>query len=250
MNEIVKIREENGKRAVSAIELYDFLEVDTRFNDWIKRMFEYGFEEGKDFYSILSKTTPKGGRPTTDYALTLDCAKEISMLQRSEKGKQARQYFIEMEKKALAPRTGKELIAQALVFANQILEEAKLENEQLMIENKAKEKQLQLAAPKVELFDAAMSTDSVMLIREAAKLISDMGQNKLFAKLRDDKYLMKNNEPYQRYIDAGYFQIKERVVNTATDNMIRFTTYVTQKGIAHLHQRYGKRQNQLIPFTN
>lgn len=69
-------------------------------------MFDYGFEEDKDFTPISGKTiSPKGGRPSMDYALTLDCAKEISMLQRSDKGKQARQYFIAMEKQALAPRS-------------------------------------------------------------------------------------------------------------------------------------------------
>lgn len=97
MEEIIKITEKTGLgQVVSARELYEFLEVRTDFTDWCKRMFEYGFEEGVDFSPILGKST--GGRPSRDYALTLDTAKEISMIQRSDKGRQARRYFIECER--------------------------------------------------------------------------------------------------------------------------------------------------------
>ena len=100
MNELVRITEHNGSKVISARELHEFLEVETRFSDWIKRMFSYGFEEDLDYYSILSnRSDGLPGKPKQDYALTLDCAKEISMLQRNEKGKQARRYFIEVEKK-------------------------------------------------------------------------------------------------------------------------------------------------------
>lgn len=75
-----------------------FLEVKTDFTEWCKRMFEYGFEQDKDFTPILGKST--GGRPSTDFALTLPTAKEISMLQRTEKGKEARKYFIACEEVA------------------------------------------------------------------------------------------------------------------------------------------------------
>ncbi|WP_448529193.1 antA/AntB antirepressor family protein [Raineya sp.] len=88
---------EQGSQVVSARDLYDFLGVKTDFTDWCKRMFDYGFEQGQDFSPILRKSTL--GRPSIDYALTLDTAKEISMLQRSEKGRQVRRYFIECEKR-------------------------------------------------------------------------------------------------------------------------------------------------------
>lgn len=100
MSEIIKVTDNNGKKAVSARDLYAFLQVQAAFTHWCKRMFEYGFEEGRDFMPILAESS--GGRPSMDYALSIDCAKEISMLQRTERGKQARQYFIDMEKKALA----------------------------------------------------------------------------------------------------------------------------------------------------
>lgn len=84
MKELIKITEQNGQKAVSARELYEFLEVETRFNDWIIRMFEYGFTENIDYQVLLkNEYNPNGGRPQKNYALSLDCAKEISMLQRS-----------------------------------------------------------------------------------------------------------------------------------------------------------------------
>jgi len=98
MKALIEIKEKNGHQIVSARELYNFLEVDTPFTMWIRRMFDYGFDEETDFITILLEST--GGRPSIDYALTMDCAKEISMLQRNDKGKEARKYFIEVEKAA------------------------------------------------------------------------------------------------------------------------------------------------------
>lgn len=101
MNELIKIQEHNGKQAVSARELFVFLDVKSDFTHWVKRMFEYGFEEGKDYSIVIVKNdgNSKGGRSTlTDFALTMDCAKEIAMIQRSPQGKQAREYFIACEK--------------------------------------------------------------------------------------------------------------------------------------------------------
>ena len=97
----IKIIEDAGKQLVSARELHNFLEVQTQFTDWAKRMFEYGFTENQDFEAITQKRVTAQGNKTTyrDYALTLDAAKEISMIQRTEKGKEARQYFLEIEKK-------------------------------------------------------------------------------------------------------------------------------------------------------
>ena len=95
MNDLIPISYENERPTVSAKELHTFLEVGTRFNDWFPRMCEYGFQEGKDFCSILSKSS--GGRPGSDHAVTIPMAKELCMLQRTAKGKQCREYFISCE---------------------------------------------------------------------------------------------------------------------------------------------------------
>lgn len=100
MQELIKVTKDgNGNSVVSGRDLHEFLEVKTPYKDWFPRMVEYGFAENIDFISLAQKCAkPNGGRPKTDHALTLDMAKEISMIQRTEKGKQARQYFIEVEK--------------------------------------------------------------------------------------------------------------------------------------------------------
>ena len=95
--ELIKVNKENN--TVSARELHEFLEIGTRFDKWFRRMCEYGFNENDDFIRVAQKCPTLGGIQTIiDYAITLDMAKEISMIQRTKKGKQARQYFIQCEK--------------------------------------------------------------------------------------------------------------------------------------------------------
>ena len=92
MNELIKITtNEVGEPTVLGRELHEFLKVATPYDKWFPRMAEYGFSEGKDFSTFLSEST--GGRPSTDHLLTIDMAKEICMIQRTEVGKQARQYL-------------------------------------------------------------------------------------------------------------------------------------------------------------
>lgn len=99
-NELIKISEQNGKQAVSARELHAYLESKQEFSNWIKaRIQKYGFVENQDFEVFHSfMENPNGGRPLTEYALTIDCAKELSMVEGNEKGKEARRYFIDVEK--------------------------------------------------------------------------------------------------------------------------------------------------------
>ena len=103
MNELIKIKtNEDGKQLVSARELHEFLEVTERFTQWFdKRIKKYGFAEGEDFTSVKTFTLVNNGanRELQDYVVTVDMAKELSMLQNTEKGKQARRYFIDCEKK-------------------------------------------------------------------------------------------------------------------------------------------------------
>lgn len=102
-NELIKItKDDNGNSVVSGRDLHEFLEVNTQYTKWFNRMAEYGFTENVDFAVIVKNVYDEkvfgGVRKITDHAMTLDMAKEISMIQRTEKGKQARQYFIEVEK--------------------------------------------------------------------------------------------------------------------------------------------------------
>jgi len=129
MNELIKVTEQNGKQAVSARELHQFLENSDNVNTWFKRQAERAMlVENEDFIAILQEST--GGRPSIDYAITLSAAKEIAMLNGGEKGKQARQYFIECEKQLNKPKTQIELILQSA----QLL--AEMERKQLALENR------------------------------------------------------------------------------------------------------------------
>lgn len=147
MNELIALNQSsiNGEvqQTVNARELHAFLEVQTAFKDWIaRRIAEYGFEDEKDFCSFLSES--QGGRPSKEYQISLDMAKELAMVERNEKGKQARQYFIECERKLrerqvkLAPKTYVEAL-RALA-------------DEVEAHNKTQE-QLAIAAPKSEYFD-------------------------------------------------------------------------------------------------
>lgn len=101
--ELIKIIEREGRQLVSGRELHEFLEIKTRYNDWFKRMVEYGFDEGSDFLLVTQKRETNNLKnpviTVIDHAISIDMAKEISMIQRTEKGKTARQYFINCEKK-------------------------------------------------------------------------------------------------------------------------------------------------------
>lgn len=121
MNQLIKITQnENNESVVSGRELHGFLEVSTPYTQWFERMIEYGFVQNVDFIGLSQKSEkPQGGRPTIDHALKLDMAKEISMIQRTAKGKEARQYFIEVEKEykqqqLRIPTTQRELVQLAL----------------------------------------------------------------------------------------------------------------------------------------
>ncbi|UCS89692.1 antA/AntB antirepressor family protein [Lactococcus lactis] len=120
MNQLITIKQnENSDQVVSGRELHEFLEVKTPYHIWFERMAEYGFTENVDFIGFEQKSSKLGGRPSVDHALKLDMAKEISMIQRNEKGKQARQYFIEVEKQAKdqqlrVPTSQRELVQLAL----------------------------------------------------------------------------------------------------------------------------------------
>lgn len=233
MNEIVKVNYDNDRITVSARDLHEFLEVRTRYNDWFHRMREYGFTESVDFNLLKNeRVQDEGGRMVSrtvdDAQLTIDMAKEICMLQRNEKGREARQYFIQLEKDWNTPE---KVMARALVLAHKEIESVKQVNSALM-------SQLEEQAPKVEFADKVSNTDKLISVGEMAKLLRDkgfnVGRNKFFKYLRDNKVLMENNIPYQKYIDAGYFQVRE---TSNRNGGVFLVTYITGKGQMYLVDR-------------
>ena len=125
MTELIQIKEKDGLQAVSARELHRFLGTKERFSTWFERMIQYGLLENQDFTSVKTFTLVNNGaqRELDDYALTLDCAKHIAMVQRSEKGKQAREYFIECEKR-LKRTNDEDLLLLNIIKAGSVEERA------------------------------------------------------------------------------------------------------------------------------
>ncbi|MCU7570455.1 phage antirepressor KilAC domain-containing protein [Riemerella anatipestifer] len=245
MKALIKITEQNGKQAVSARELHSFLEIKDKFADWIKRMFEYGFIENIDYQSLSDfSEKPNGGRPLINYALTLDCAKEISMLQRSDKGKQARRYFIECEKKlkTTLPTTYKEALLELI--------KKEEEKEVLLLQNQEQQAQLEAQAPKVLFTEAVMGSKTSCLIGELAKVITqngyEIGERRLFKYLRENGYLGRKGERYnipnQKYVEQGIFELKKGTRSGSGGVMhTTITTKVTGKGQVYFVNKFLKR---------
>lgn len=160
MGELIPIHNNDGAQAVMGRDLHAFLEVGRDYTNWFKQMVGYGFVEGQDFTPDLAKST--GGRPRADHIVSLDMAKEISMIQRTDKGKQARQYFIECERRAKEPAqlSPEELMARAIKVADNTIKEleAKTADQALALE---------AAKPKVEYYDHCVSIESdVMTVKD------------------------------------------------------------------------------------
>lgn len=228
MNELIKVNYENDKCTVLGRDLHSFLEVDTPYHIWFPRMCEYGFNENIDFSAFKQKCSK--GRPSTDHEITIDMAKEISMLQRTDRGKQARQYFLELERQWNTPEV---VMARALKFSNDKI---------LQLETQIKKDK-----PKVLFADAVETSESSILIGDLAKLLKqngvNTGQKRLFQWLRDNGYLIKSgsskNMPTQKSMDLQLFEVKERTINNP-DGSIRVTrtTKVTGKGQVYFINRF------------
>lgn len=224
MNELIKTFKQNdGSVAVDGRDLHDFLEVETPYRIWIQRMIEYGFTENVDFIGFEQKSTkPQGGRPQVNHALTLDMAKELSMIQRTDRGKQARQYFIAMEKQAKAqPQLP---LPKDYPSALRALADSMEENQKL--KPAADYTQKMLANPGLET-TSVIAKNYGYSTREFNKLLHGLGiqykQSKtwlLYAKYQDKGYT--HVEPY------GY-------TNSDGIEKVRNTMKWTQKGQRFLY---------------
>lgn len=234
MNELIKINYETEQPTVSARELHKALSIEKRFSAWFETNSQ-GFVEGEDFTSVLIGTeVPNNGgfqhRELQDYKLSVDMAKHICLMSRTEKGKQCRQYLIDIEK---AWNTPELVMARGLKAAQQMIAD--------------QSKIIERMKPKEIFADAVATSKQSILIGQLAKLICqnghEIGQQRLFGWMRDNGYLMKHgsnyNMPMQRYVEQGLFEIKESAV-TNPDGSVRMTktTVVTGKGQVYFINKF------------
>ncbi len=231
MNDLIKVEVAGDKPTVLGRDLHAALEVETQYSKWFERMTEYGFIEGVDFMTVVKTVYREDGTmmPQTqnDHQLTLDMAKELCMLQRTDKGKECRQYFIELERRWNDPAS---LMARALIAADRLITSLRESNARLL--------------PKAEFCDAVMDCKDAIPIGTAAKVLNcGMGQNGLFAFLRENNIFMANNQPYQKYIDEGWFRCIESKYGVQGETRIYIKTVVFQKGIRKIREMIvGKEQ--------
>ena len=165
MNELITINYDNEQPTVLGRDLHEVLEVKTKYADWFKRMCEYGFDESKDYVLVSQKwetNNPKNPYTTiTDHQLTIPMAKELCMLQRSEKGKMFRQYFISVEEQWNTPES---VMARALQFANRQLDLIKTQNKQLTETVAVQTQQIAEMQPKVSYYDLVLNCKDLISI--------------------------------------------------------------------------------------
>lgn len=246
MNELIQVNYDNDRPTVLARDLHEFLEVQTPYHKWFPRMCEYGFSENIDYMmmdkNVLRSDGTKMPQIQHDAQLTIEMAKEICMLQRNERGKQARQYFIQLEKDWNSPEL---VMARALKMANNRI--GSLEERTVHLEQK-----IEKDKPKVLFADAVSTSQNTILIGDLAKVLRqngvEMGQTRLFQWLRENGYLIKQkgsayNMPTQKSMELGLFKIKETCITHSDGHTsINRTPKVTGKGQVYLLNKILKRQ--------
>lgn len=234
MSDLIKINYETEQPTVSARDLHEKLNIEKRFSAWFEANSK-GFINGEDFTSVLIGTEVQnnGGvqmRKLQDYNLSIDMAKHICLMSRTEKGRECRQYFIDLEK---AWNTPEQIMARALKMADAEMEKLKSDNQYLIADNERMK-------PKEIFADAVSTSHTSILIGDLAKILKqngvETGQKRLFNWMRENGYLIKRqgadrNMPTQKSMELGLFEVKESTVNNPDGSVrINKTTKVTGKG--------------------
>lgn len=227
MNELLKINTKDVERiTVSARDLHKALGIEKRFSAWFETNSQ-GFLDGIDFTGVPKGTPVLGGNGNVqyldDYQLSVDMAKHLCLISRTDAGKKYRTYLIQVENDWNRPE---KVMARALEIAHKTINTLQLENQEMK--------------PKALFADAVASSKTSILIGQLAKILTQngyqIGQNRLFAKLREDGYLSNRrgadwNMPQQRYVEQGLFEIKESThINGNGVNITTKTVKVSGKG--------------------
>ena len=249
MEALITITENNGKKAVSARELYERLGYDlSQWARWYKKNIETNqfAVENEDWIGFDIMSSSNNGIPTKDFILSIDFAKKLSMLARTEKGEQMRNYFIEVEKQYNAKYAIPQSYYEALMLAAN--QQKELELHQLALAKATK--QIETLQPKAELMDKVMDCGEKIDVGQAAKILKlPFGRNTLFAKLREKGiFFQQRNEPKQQYINQGYFEVYESYIQRENhDSFLVVKVLVTQKGLSFLNKAFnGEMSDRLL----
>lgn len=242
MENLIPVNYDAEQPTVSARDLHTGLEINTDFRKWFPRMAEYGFVENIDWKRVYQKCPTLGGNQNmVDYQISVDMAKQICMIQRSEKGRLYRQYFLDLEK---AWNTPEQVFARALKMADKTIESLKSDNAALI-------ECVERMRPKEVFADAVSASQTSILIGELAKLLKqngvEIGQQRLFSWMRENGFLIKRgssrNMPTQKGMELGLFEIKEgSYINGAGANITTKTTKVTGKGQQYFVNKFLQHQ--------
>ena len=198
MNELINVTlNENHEPVVSARQLHETLEVKTEYKKWFKRMAEYGFAENEDYLRVTQKCPTLGGlQDRTDHIIKLDMAKEIAMIQRTDKGKEVRKYFIQVEKDFNSPE---KIMARALLMADKKIKLLESENENLLIE-------LEEANKNADYLDLILQTKDSLTITQIAQDygISARKMNQILKQERIQRIVNGQWVLYAKYLAKGY----------------------------------------------
>lgn len=232
MNELINVTlNENHEPVVSARQLHETLEVKTEYKKWFKRMTEYGFTENEDFVKVTQKClTSSTGQNITDHVIKLDMAKEIAMIQRTDKGKEVRTYFIQVEKDFNSPE---KIMARALLMADKKIKLLESQNENLLIE-------LKEANKNADYLDLILQTKDSLTITQIAQDygISARKMNQLLKQERIQRIVNGQWGLYAKYLAKGY--VSSRTFDyTGKDGKVHsnITTVWTQLGRRFLYDR-------------
>lgn len=217
MNDVIMINFDN--QTISARELHKLVGSTERFSAWFDRQLQFGFLENEDYTSVKSFAVVNNGarRELDDYELSIDMAKHICMVQKTEKAKEVRQYLINLEKAWNSPE---QVFARALKMADETINNLQTK----LLEQK----------PLVDFAIHVSQSKDTIDMAEMAKIARDeniiIGRNRLIDWLKEKKILMANRQPYQTYIERGYFEVTEVTKNTVYGNRIFPKTVITGKG--------------------
>jgi len=252
----IAIIENSNQQWIDARELHNELEIDKNYTDWIKVQInrggfvdekdfnkvkpdevyplkvdsDVGFNPSRDKSKIKFNTGKQGGRPSAIYIITIETAKHISMMSNTSKGKQAREYFIDIEKKYKNPvLSNDEILARAFFIASDSIK--KLTDEAK--KNKSK----------VDFYDKVVDSRTLLSMKQTADLLK-MGRNRLFGLLRDWNMLASggynHNSPYARHINSGFFEVKPHIFHRGYTDHLKNVTFVTPKGLVYIQKRLAR----------